>query len=196
MSFTLVVVAVLMLALAMAGCQTAAAPPERAGAVTMRGNPLTLQGRQVNVGDPAPAFTAVANDLSTFTFNPRSGTVWIIASVPSLDTPVCSTETRRFNQEATNLPGVKVLTISMDLPFAQKRWCGAEGVQNLQTVSDFRDRSFSENYGVRIKENGLLARTVFVVDKNGKVVYKQVVPELTHEPDYAPVLAAAKQAAA
>jgi thioredoxin-dependent peroxiredoxin len=169
---------------------------ERSGLVTMRGKPLTLLGPDLQVGQTAPSFTAVANDMSTYTFTPGDGKVWIIASVPSLDTKVCSSETHHFNQEAGELgPDVKILTISMDLPFAQKRWCGAEGTVNLQTISDFRDREFSQNYGVRIKENGLLARTVFVIDRTGKIVYIQIVPDITHEPDYAPVLEAAKQAA-
>ncbi|HMB96166.1 MAG TPA: thiol peroxidase [Tepidisphaeraceae bacterium] len=167
-----------------------------AGAVTMHGNPVTLVGPTLQVGDAAPAFTAVANDFSSFEFQPASGKVWIIASVPSLDTNVCSNETHHFNQEASKLAAdVRILTISMDLPFAQKRWCGAEGVMNLQTISDFRDRQFGQRYGVQIKENGLLARTVFVIDRQGKIAYVQIVPELTHEPDYAPVLDAAKKAA-
>jgi thiol peroxidase len=169
---------------------------ERTGLVTMHGKPLTLQGPELKVGDAAPPFTAVANDMSTYQFNPASGNVWIIASVPSLDTKVCSSETHHFNQEAGELGnGIHVLTISMDLPFAQKRWCGAEGIMNLQTVSDFRDREFAMNYGVRIKENGLLARTVFVIDRQGKIAFIQIVPDITHEPDYAPVLEAAKKAA-
>lgn len=163
-------------------------------AVTLRGKEVTLVGNQAKVGEPAPAFAAVANDLSTFEFKPGDGQVWIVASVPSLDTPVCHAETRRFNEEASKLPGVKVLTISMDLPFAQKRWCGAEGIKNLQTVSDYRDRAFGKAYGVYIKENGLLARAVWVIGKDGKVVYTQLVPELTKEPEYDSALAAARKA--
>lgn len=175
---------------------SAGAADARSNSVTMKGKPLTLQGHELKVGDVAPQFAAVANDLSDFKFDAKSGQVWVIASVPSLDTPVCSIETRRFNQEATQLGGsVKVLTISMDLPFAQKRWCGAEGVQNLQTISDYRDRAFGKEYGVYIKEVGLLARAVFVVGKDGKIAYKQIVPEVTSEPDYAAALNAAKQAA-
>ncbi|MFI5378086.1 MAG: thiol peroxidase [Tepidisphaerales bacterium] len=169
---------------------------ERTGVVTIRGNALTLVGAELKAGDEAPAFTAVANDMSTFTFKPKSGKVTIIAAVPSVDTPVCSTETKRFNEEASKLgDDVAILTISMDLPFAQKRWCAAEGVKNLQTISDYRDRAFGEAYGVKIKESGLLARSVFVVDKQGKVVYQQTVAELTREPDYEAALAAAKKAA-
>ena len=175
----------------------AASTVEDAKTVTMRGKPVTLVGRRPQVGDAAPAFTAVANDMSTFTFEPAAGKVWILSAVPSVDTPTCSTQTRRFNQEAGRIGGgVEVLTLSMDLPFAQKRWCGAEGVQNLRTLSDSRDRAFAERYGLRIKESGLLARSVFVVGKDGKIAYAQVVPELAQEPDYEPVLAAAKAAAA
>jgi thiol peroxidase len=160
--------------------------------VNMRGKPLTLTGNVVHVGEKAPAFSAVANDMSAYNFDPKPGQVYIISSVPSLDTPVCSLETRRFNEEATKLgANVTVLTISMDLPFAQKRWCGAEGVKNVQTISDYKDRSFGQAYGVYIKEIGLLARCIFVV-KDGKISYIQLVPEVTQEPDYAAVIAAAK----
>ena len=185
----------LLSAMALTGCQSNSKAGNAAGRqVTLRGDPLTLAGERVGVGGKAPSFTAVANDMSTFTFEP-AGSVWIISAVPSLDTPVCSSETRRFNEEAAKLaPGVKVLTISMDLPFAQKRWCGAEGVRNLRTVSDYRDRDFGRKYGVRIKENGLLARSVFVVGKDGRIKYVQLVPEITKEPDYAPILAAAQAA--
>jgi thiol peroxidase len=176
-------------------------PAERKGLVAVRGNPLTLVGTPVAVGDEAPAFTAVANDMTPFAFDPaaadKAGKVWVLSAVPSLDTPTCSTETKRFNEEADKLgEGVSVLTVSMDLPFAQKRWCGAEGVKRVQTVSDFKDRAFGERYGVKIKENGLLARAVFVVGKDGRVAYAQLVPELSKEPDYDAVLAAAKAAAA
>jgi len=162
----------------------------------MRGKGLTLLGPELKAGEAAPDFTAVANDLSTYEFHAKSNQVWIIASVPSLDTSVCSIETKKFNDEASKLPDVKILTISMDLPFAQKRWCGAEGVKNLQTVSDYRDRAFGKAYGVLIRENMLLARAVFVVGKDGRIAYEQIVPELTQEPDYAAALAAARAAAA
>ena len=147
------------------------------------------------MGDAAPAFAAVANDLATYNFAAKPGQVYIIAAVPSLDTSVCSMETKRFNDEAGKLSNVTILTISMDLPFAQKRWCGAEGVKNLQTISDYRDRAFGKAYGVYIKENGLLARTVFVVGKDGKIAYMQIVPELATEPNYQAALDAAKKAA-
>ena len=187
----------ILAALILMGCNVYGSDSGGGGrTVTMHGQPLTLEGKALKVGDEAPAFTAVANDLSTYKFNPKSGQIWILAAVPSLDTSVCSTETRRFNQEATKLSdNVKIVTISMDLPFAQKRWCGAEGVKNVQTISDYRDREFGQDYGVKIKEIGLLARSVFVVDKSGKIVYMQIVPELTQEPDYASALAAARKAA-
>jgi thiol peroxidase len=170
-------------------------PPERTGLVTARGKPLTLVGKGVQVGDFAPAFTAVANDMSTYTFAPQPGKVYILSAVPSLDTSVCSTETKHFNQEATQLgPNVGIVTVSMDLPFAQKRWCGAEGVKNLQTVSDSRDRSFAQLYGVRVKETGLLTRGVFVVGKDGRIAYVQLVPDITKEPDYAAVIEAVRGA--
>ena len=164
---------------------------ERTGKVTMKGNPLTLLGNEVNVGDVAPDFAVLSNDLSPVTLSSFRGKVCIVSSVPSLDTPVCDTETRRFNQEAGRLSSdVAVLVISMDLPFAQKRWCGAAGVTRVQTLSDHRDASFGTSYGVLIKELRLLARAVFVVDRNGIVQYVQLVKEITQEPDYDAVLAA------
>lgn len=165
--------------------------------VTMKGNPLTLGGSEVKVGDKAPDFVAINNDLKAVKFTDLcKGKVCIIASVPSLDTSVCSIETRRFNQEAASLgANVCIVTVSMDLPFAQKRWCGAEGVKNVTTVSDYRDRAFGQAYGVKINELGLLARAVFVVDACGKIVYEQIVPEIASEPDYDSALKAAKLAA-
>lgn len=164
---------------------------ERTGIVTMKGNPLTLVGNEVNVGDAAPEFEVVSNDLSTVGFSSFRGKVCIISSVPSLDTPVCDTETRRFNDEAARLsPDVVLLTVSMDLPFAQKRWCGAAGVTRVQTLSDHRDASFGTSYGVLVKELRLLARAVFVVDRNGIIQYVQLVKEITQEPDYDAVVTA------
>jgi thiol peroxidase len=166
---------------------------ERKGIITMKGKPLTLLGKEVKVGDSAPDFEVVANDMSAVKFSSYHGKVCIITSVPSLDTSVCDIETRRFNEEAGKLGGdVVVLTISMDLPFAQKRWCGAAGVQNVQTLSDHRDASFGKAYGVLIKELRLLARTVLVVDKNGTIRYIQIVKELSTEPDYKAALEAVK----
>jgi thiol peroxidase len=161
--------------------------------VTMKGNPLTLVGKGVEVGDAAPDFEVVANDMSTVKFSSYHGKVCIICSVPSLDTSVCDIETRRFNEEAGKLGGdVAVLTISMDLPFAQKRWCGAAGVKNVQTLSDYREASFGRLYGVLIKELRLLARAVFVVDKKGTIRYIQIVNEVASEPNYEAVLNAVK----
>jgi len=166
----------------------------RTGLVAMKGQPLTLLGDEVKVGDKAPDFEVVANDLSTARFSSFRGKVCIISSVPSLDTSVCDTMTRRFNQEACNLgEDVVVLTISMDLPFAQKRWCGAADVKNLQTLSDHRQASFGKAFGVLIKELRLLARAVFVIDKEGIIRYTEIVDELTNEPDYDAALKAARQ---
>jgi thiol peroxidase len=166
---------------------------ERSGEVTMKGNPLTLEGPALKIGDKAPDFVVLNNDLAPVSLSSYSGKVCILSSVPSLDTPVCDMETRRFNQEAGNLgPDVVVLTISMDLPFAQKRWCGAAGVEKVITLSDHRDASFGSAYGVLIKELRLLARSVFVVDKKGVIRYIQLVKELTQEPDYEAVLKAVK----
>ena len=164
---------------------------ERTGLVTIKGNPLTLVGTEIAVGDKAPDFTALDNDLSPVSLSAFAGKKIIIASVPSLDTPVCDVEVHRFNEEATRLSeDVVVLTISMDLPFAQKRWCGAAGVERVQTLSDHRDASFGESYGVLIKELRLLARAVFVIDAESIVRYIQLVSEVTQEPDYDGVLKA------
>jgi len=164
---------------------------ERLGVITMKGNPLTLVGQEVHAGDLAPDFEVIANDLSPFKLSSLKGKVAIICSVPSLDTPTCDIETRWFNEEAAKLgPDMVVLTISMDLPFAQRRWCGAAGVERVQTYSDHREASFGMAYGVLIKELRLLARAVFVVDKTGTVRYVQVVKELANEPNYDEVLAA------
>jgi thiol peroxidase len=169
---------------------------ERTGIITMKGNPLTLVGNEVKVGERAPEFEVLSNDLSPVKFSSFRGKVCILSSVPSLDTPVCDTETRRFNQEAGRLSSdVAVLTISMDLPFAQKRWCGAAGITRVQTLSDHRDASFGTSYGVLIKELRLLARAVFVVDRNGIVQHVQIVNEITQEPDYDAVLTAVSKLA-
>ena len=167
---------------------------ERTDLVTMKGQSLTLLGSEVRVGQKAPDFEVVANDLSTVKFSSFLGKVCIISSVPSLDTSVCDMMTRRFNQEADKLgQDVVVLTISMDLPFAQKRWCSAAGVKNVQTLSDHREASFGKAFGVLIKELRLLARAVFVVDNEGVLGYTQIVPEMTDEPDYEAALNAVKQ---
>ena len=162
--------------------------------VTMKGRPVTLVGRGVKVGEDAPDFAAVGNDLSEVRLSSFRGKVCLMASVPSLDTPVCDIEARRFNAEAGSLgEGVVVLVVSMDLPFAQKRWCGAAGVKNVQTLSDHRQGSFGKAYGVLIEDLRLLARAIFIVDRQGKVRYKQLVRETTSEPDYGEALSALKE---
>ena len=166
---------------------------ERSGIITFKGNPFTLLGPALKVGDKAPDFTVVDNGLAPVSLASSAGRIRIISAVPSLDTPVCDTETRRFNQEAAGLPdAVVVLTISLDLPFAQKRWCGAAGIEKVTTLSDYRERSFGQNYGVLIKELLLLSRAIFVIDTQDVIRYIQIVPEVTSEPDYAAVIAAAK----
>lgn len=162
--------------------------------VTFANNPVTLIGNEVKVGDKAPDFTVLANDLSPVTLADSKGSVRLISVVPSLDTGVCDAQTRRFNEEAAKLDNVKVLTISVDLPFAQARWCGAAGIDKVQTLSDHRDLSFGEAYGVVIKEHRLLARAVFVVDSNDVVTYAEYVPEVTTHPNYEAALEAAKAA--
>lgn len=159
--------------------------------VTFQGAPLTLEGTQVKVGDTAPNFTAVGNDLNPVSLNDTKGKR-VFLSVPSIDTPVCDMEVRKFNTEASKLSNVEVYTISMDLPFAQARWCGAAGIENVKTVSDYKDIEFGKNYGVYINELGLLSRAVFVVDENNKVVYVEYLQEITEEPNYEAVLNALK----
>ncbi|NLY41758.1 MAG: thiol peroxidase [Desulfovibrionales bacterium] len=168
---------------------------KRDNVVTFMGNPLTLIGPELAVGAAAPDFSVVNTDLGPVTLADCQGKVTILAAVPSLDTPVCDMETRRFNQEALALgDAVRVLTISMDLPFAQKRWCGNAGIAHVQTVSDYQTASFGQAYGVLIDGLRLLARAVFVVDSQGELAHVQIVPELTHEPDYAAVLEAVQKA--
>jgi len=163
--------------------------PERIGIITMHGNPLTLAGNEVKTEDIAPDATLLDNDLNPVKISSYKGKVCVISSVPSLDTPVCDIETRRFNQEAEGLgEDVIILTVSMDLPFAQKRWCGAAGVDRVVTLSDHRDASFGEAYGMLVKELRLLARAVHVIDREGIVRYIQIVNEMSEEPDYAEVI--------
>ncbi|WP_407544047.1 thiol peroxidase [Priestia sp. HNGD-A6] len=159
-----------------------------------KGNDVTLLGNQVKVGDKAPNFTVLANDLSEVTLDSTKGSVRLISVVPSIDTGVCDAQTRRFNEEAAKLDNVKVLTVSVDLPFAQKRWCGANGIDNVQTLSDHRDLSFGEAYGVAIQELRLLARSIFVVDSNNNVTYVEYLPEVTEHPNYEAAIEAAKAA--
>lgn len=168
---------------------------ERTGELTFKGGPLTLLGSRVAVGAPAPEFTLLANDLSPVTLADSAGKVRLLSVVPSLDTGVCDAQTRRFNEAAADLgENVVVLTISADLPFAQARWCGAAGVDQVQTLSDHVDMNFGDSYGVHIKELRLDTRAIFVVDSSGTLVYAEYVPEMTDHPDYDAALAAAKAA--
>ncbi|HUS47600.1 MAG TPA: thiol peroxidase [Phycisphaerae bacterium] len=167
---------------------------ERKGVVTFKGKPLTLLGEELKVGDNAPDAALLAGDLTEVRISDFRGKVCVIASVPSLDTPVCDTETRRFNREAAELgDDVVILTVSMDLPFAQRRWCGSAGVSAVKTLSDHRYAAFGTAYGVLIKELRLLARAVFVADRGGTVRHVQVVGELASEPDYDAVLKAVRK---
>lgn len=166
---------------------------ERTGIITFKGNPMTLLGPELKVGDKAPDFLVVDNSLTPVSLTSSAGKIRVISAVPSLDTPVCDTETRRFNQEAATLPdSVVVLTVSLDLPFAQKRWCGAAGIDRVTTLSDYRERSFGNAYGVLIKELLLLSRVIFVIDAKDTIRYIQFVPEVTSEPDYSAVMNAVK----
>ncbi|MCC3864392.1 thiol peroxidase [Terrisporobacter petrolearius] len=160
--------------------------------VTFQGKPLTLKGTQVKVGDMVPDFTVVDNDLKPLNLSDTKGKR-VFLTVPSLDTPVCDMEVRKFNQEATKLDeNVTIYTVSMDLPFAQGRWCGGAGIDRVKTVSDYKDREFGNNYGVYINELGLLSRAVFVVDENNKVVYVEYLEEITNEPNYEKALESIK----
>ncbi len=170
---------------------------ERTGEVTLKGKPITLIGDLPAVGDKAPDFQLVkADDMATKTLADYAGKVKVLAVVPSLDTPTCDSEARRFNEEATKLgDDVVVLTVSMDLPPAIKRWCGAAGIKNIECLSDYKEHSFGPAYGVRIKEIGFLTRAIFVIDRDDVVRYVQLVPEIADEPDYDEALEAAKKAA-
>ncbi|MCK4302401.1 MAG: thiol peroxidase [candidate division Zixibacteria bacterium] len=164
---------------------------ERTGLTKMKGEPLTLVGNEVKAGDTAPDFAGLNDKLEPVRLSSFKGKVVVLVSVPSVDTPVCDLETKRFNQEAGKLGNdVVILTLSMDLPFAQARWCAAAGVENVKLLSDHREASFGKAYGVLIKELRLLARTVFVLDRTGTVRYVQYVTEITEEPDYDDVLRA------
>jgi thioredoxin-dependent peroxiredoxin len=171
-------------------------PEERASATTMRGRPLTLLGPEVRVGQPAPLARVLTQDLSEVSLGNTGGETQILLTIPSVDTPVCSAETKRFNEEAARLPGIAVKVVSVDLPFALKRWCGSEGVENLQLLSDHRAAEFGERYGTLIKELRLLSRAAFVVDRDNQVVYAEYVPEIANHPDYEAILTAARRAAA
>lgn len=171
--------------------------PERSGVTTMGGKPVTLLGTAVNVGDAAPDFTAVDANWKPTKLSDLKGKVVILSSVPSLDTKVCSIQTRRFNKEAQALgKDIRIVTLSEDLPFAQKRFCSAEKIGSILVLSDTVNREYGLKYGLLMKGRSLLARAVIVVGKDGKVAYEEIVPDLSHEPDYAKALAAAKEAAA
>ncbi len=163
--------------------------------ITFQGNPIGIGGEPVREGELLPRFTLSGNDLKDLTNESFQGKVLIISAVPSLDTPVCDTETRRFNEEAAALASdVVVLTVSRDLPFAQKRWCGAAGVSRVVTASDYKYHNFGDAFGCLWKDAGLLARAVFVTDRAGRVTFVEYVKDITAEPDYAAVIAAAKAA--
>ena len=169
---------------------------ERAGATTLKGNPLTLIGPALKAGDRAPDFSLTGGDLKPVTLRDTGAQVRIISVVPSLDTPVCDAQTKRFNEEAAKLPGVDILTVSMDLPFAQKRWCGAFGVDKVKMLSDHKDGSFGSNYGTLIKELRIESRAIFVLDKNNTIKHVEYVKEVADHPNYETALDAARGAAA
>ena len=168
---------------------------ERKDGTTFKGNPLTLIGAEVKIGQKAPEFSALAGDLSPVTLANSKGKTRLIISVPSLDTPVCDAETRRFNEEAAKMSGVETLVISMDLPFAQGRFCQTAGIKNLKTLSDHRDASFGRAFGTLIKELRLESRAVFIVDSSDKVQYVEYVKEMTSHPNYEAALNALKDKA-
>ena len=164
---------------------------ERVRQVTFQGNPLTLLGEELAVGDTAPDFVLLATDLKKVVLSQSAGKVRLISVVPSLDTPVCDTQTRQFNEKVEGFGDqVVCYTVSADLPFAQARWCGAAGLDRVQTLSDHRAMAFGDAYGTHIKELRLETRAVFVVDAENIVRYVQYVPEMTDEPDYDAALAA------
>ncbi|APU59415.1 thiol peroxidase [Clostridium botulinum] len=161
--------------------------------IKFMGNPMTLEGNELKVGDMAPDFTAIDNNMKPVSLKDTKG-VRILSVVPSLDTEVCDLETRTFNSKAAEIPNVTIYTISMDLPFAQARWCGAHGVDKVITLSDFKDRLVGKNYGTYIKELGLLTRALFVINSNNKITFVEYVPEVTNQPNFDKVLEAAKAA--
>lgn len=166
---------------------------ERTNAATFKGNPITLVGPELKVGDTAPDFKLSKNLLEEATLQDFAGKIKLISVVPSLDTGVCDAQTRRFNEEAASLgDNVVILTVSADLPFAQARWCGAAGVDRVVTLSDYKDNSFGEAYGVLIKEFKLDQRSVFVIDKDNKITYVEYLSEMTEHPNYDQAVAAVK----
>ena len=161
---------------------------------TLKGTPFDLRGDELRPGDAAPGFTLTANDLSPVTLDDTSG-VRVINVVPSLDTPVCDQQIRRFNEEAANLDGVSVYCVSCDLPFAQKRWCGAAGVDKVVTLSDYKDGNFGAAWGTMIDALRIESRAVFVVNVHNTIVHAEYVPEVAEHPNYDGALAAARGAA-
>src|SRR3954451_24138123 len=168
---------------------------ERSGGVTFKGNPLTLVGPELKSGDQAPNFEGVDKTMSLVDLGKTSGQVRIFSVVPSLDTPVCDMQTKRFNEEATKLPGIKMYTVSMDLPFAQARWCGAFGIDNIAMLSDHRGASFGAAYGTLIKEWRIESRAIFVVDKTDTVQHAEYVAEVADHPNYDAALNKARELA-
>jgi thiol peroxidase len=168
---------------------------ERPGATTLRGNPMTLIGPELRAGDAAPDFDVVNDSLKQVTLAGTGSKVRVFSVVPSLDTPVCDAQTKRFNEEAGTLDGVDIYTVSMDLPFAQKRWCGAFGVDHIKMLSDHRNGSFGEHYGTLIKELRIESRAIFVVDKANKLRHVEYVKEVADHPNYDAALAAVRSAA-
>jgi thioredoxin-dependent peroxiredoxin len=168
---------------------------ERPGATTMRGNPLTLLGPELKAGDKAPDFSAVNDGLQPVNLAGTGKAVRIFSVVPSLDTPVCDAQTKRFNEEAAKLPGVEIFTVSMDLPFAQKRWCGNYGIDKIKMLSDHRSGSFGENYGTLIKDMRIESRAIFVLDSDDTIKHVEYVKEVADHPNYETALAAARSLA-
>jgi len=169
---------------------------ERPGAITLRGNPFTLIGPELKPGDSAPDFSLVDNALKPVTLKDTAGHVRIVSVVPSLDTPVCDAQTKRFNEEAARMSDVDILTVSMDLPFAQKRWCGAFGVDKVKMLSDHKDASFGTNYGTLIKELRIECRAIFVLDRENQIRHAEYVKEVADYPNYEAALSAARNALA
>jgi thiol peroxidase len=165
---------------------------ERAGATTMQGNPLTLVGPELKAGDAAPNFSAVDIGMKPVSLSDTGHKTRIFSVVPSLDTPVCDIQTKRFNEEAAKLDGVDIYTVSMDLPFAQKRFCNSFALDRVKMLSDHRDASFGQSYGTLIKELRIMSRAIFVVGPDDKLKYVEYVPEVANHPDYEAALAAAR----
>ncbi len=172
-------------------------PKIMATTVTFKGNPVELSGTPPHIGAQAPAFDLTGGDMATVQLSDSDGKVRILSIIPSIDTGVCSIQTKRFNQEFDALPDSIVgYTISVDTPFAQNRWCAAEGVEKMTLLSDYKGNTFGRDYGLYIQDLGLLARSVFIVDKDGKIAYEEIVPEISQEPNYQAILDKARELAA